>query len=1102
MLLCFILLTVLHQADAQSAGTLDSTFGTNGVSSVQFPNGGARGGGVRQPDGKLIVVGFAGTSDLDFGITRFTENGILDSTFGTNGKTIVNIQLTDIPYACALQSDGKLIVAGTSSPSGGAGSYDFCAIRLKTDGTVDSTFGTNGRAILSYSLSNQANAVLVQPDGKILLAGTSDYAANQGVQMPLMTRLTSSGQVDATFGNSGWVKNTESADLGYWVWIYAIALNSDGKIYIGGTTTSTGFGTTFAIYRYNANGSIDNGFVWYNTRYSDGLNAGGIAYALAVQQDGKVIAAGTTHNDFYVCRFSTNGSIDGSFGGSLGKAVSLTSSNSDYIYACIVQDDGKILVAGSADANLGLARFNTNGTLDNTFGTNGTTVTDLGAYDDAYGLAVTPSEGKILVFGGKGENFIAARYYGYTQTNPAPTIQSSAVTAVLATQTTATVRWTKGNGSGRILFARVDNPVSFSPVNGQTFTANSTYGSGTSLGSSTYPVYDGTDSVVTIQGLVIGKTYYFSAMEYNGSGNSKTYLQTNPATGSYTVSPLAGYDGSSYVVKFDGSNDHIYNSTISQGNGPFTVEAWVYFSSSNLASAGVFNRAGNTTANIIWKFNMHNEFMRIDFYSTNVLTNTQPLGKTVIGTAVVKDDKWHHIAGGYDGSDIFLYVDGNLQGRVSYAGLTLNTSSVPLVIGYDSCCGGRPFNGMIAELRIWNSARTQQEIRDNMHKRIPKDNASMLAYYHFDDANGTTTYDSVSATSATLLNFNYNSNSGFIKSNPPFGPEGTYVASSGAETSVGTAGAQLHATTTSIVDSINTIGLYSFGAAGSYVSDVSVLIADVRSQLTWGIQKKGTVTDTTQIVFDYSGTGITSGYAKLLSRASAAASWTDVSGQFTHDTANRKFSKTGSTSSAEYSIGTSNDDPLPVEAGSLTVEVNRMDVELQWRTETEVNNYGFEVQRSEAGVQSPEWNWHTVGFVEGSGTTNASTRYSFTDKSLNAGKYSYRLKQIDRSGSYSYSQVIEVMVGTIPRVFALAQNFPNPFNPNTTIRFTLQETGRTTLKIYDAVGREVAQLADEVLEAGVYHQRVFDGARLASGVYFARLTSGGQMQMKKLLLMK
>lgn len=1103
----FCLAAAITMSHGQTAGSIDSTFGTNGKASISFTSGLAY-SGVRQSDGKFVVTGF---SSGDFAAARFTADGLVDSTYGTNGKTVVSIQANDIPYASAIQPDNKVVIVGTSTVNGSE--YDFVAIRLKTDGTPDSTFGTNGRTVLSLGGYQEARGVVIQPDGKIVIAGFADSPNNAypNAKYPIIVRLTSNGIFDATFNNgSGWSSYGGSASLGYSMWVYSVALQSDGKIVIAGTTNSAGVGATMFVYRFNANGTIDNTMNWFNSRYSKayGDNAG--ANSLALQLDGKYVLTGYNNSDFYLARFNSNGTIDNSFGGVTNAVVlSLTSSNNDEIYASTITNDGKVLVVGAANGNFGMARYTSSGAIDNSFGTNGTVVTDLGAFDEAYAVFTDSLNGKITVLGRSGDNFVALRFHGYTASSAAPTVPATSITSVLATQTTATITWTKGNGSHRILLGKVDAAVATHPVDGSSYTASSTYGSGTHLGDATYPLYDGTDSVVTVQGLVIGKTYHFAVYEYNGTGNSKTYLHATPATGSYTVTPLAGYDGSSYVVKFDGSNDQIYNNTISQGSGPFTVEAWVYFSSSNLASAGIFNRAGNTTANLIWKFNMHNEFARIDFYSTNVQTNTQPFNKTVIGTAVVRDDKWHHIAGGYDGSDIFLYVDGNLQGKTSYAGLTLNTSSAPIVMGYDSCCGGRPFNGMMAEFRMWNTARTQEEIRENMHKRISKNNASLIAYYHFDNANGSTTVDSISATSATLLNFNYNSGSGFIKSNPPFGSAGTFITSSGSETIIGNPGSQLHATRMSRVDSINTTGLYVFGTPNSMVSDVPVIIADVRSQLTWGVQRKGSLTDTTQIVFDYSGTGITAEYAKLLSRTSAVSAWTDVTGQFTHDTANRTFSKTGSTPSAEYSIGTSNSDPLPVEITLFTVTAHLANAELKWATATETNNYGFEIERrsitrTESSITGGQEGkaWTRISFIEGNGTSNAPIEYSYLDNNLSSGRYSYRLKQIDLDGKFSYSQEIEATVGSAPLRFELAQNYPNPFNPATSLSFTLQVSGLTSLKIYDIIGREVATLVNEILEAGVYHQITFNASGLASGLYFARLESGSNVLMRKMLLLK
>jgi hypothetical protein len=193
---------------------------------------------------------------------------------------------------------------------------------------------------------------------------------------------------------------------------------------------------------------------------------------------------------------------------------------------------------------------------------------------------------------------------------------------------------------------------------------------------------------------------------------------------------------------------------------------------------------------------------------------------------------------------------------------------------------------------------------------------------------------------------------------------------------------------------------------------------------------------------------------------------------------------------------------LPVELVTFTASARKNIVELQWNTATEVNNYGFEIEKKRKKDEVGMMKWEKIGFVEGNGTTNAPKEYSFTDKILTAGKYSYRLKQIDRDGQFVYSQAVEVTVGNLPKVFALEQNYPNPFNPGTTIGFTLQESGMTTLKIYDAIGREVAVLVNEVLEAGIHHRKQFDATSLSSGIYFTKLNSAGETRITKMLLIK
>ncbi|HTP79534.1 MAG TPA: S8/S53 family peptidase, partial [Bacteroidota bacterium] len=194
--------------------------------------------------------------------------------------------------------------------------------------------------------------------------------------------------------------------------------------------------------------------------------------------------------------------------------------------------------------------------------------------------------------------------------------------------------------------------------------------------------------------------------------------------------------------------------------------------------------------------------------------------------------------------------------------------------------------------------------------------------------------------------------------------------------------------------------------------------------------------------------------------------------------------------------------PLPVELTALSTMQSGNNVVLNWTTSTESDVEGFEVDRAALSADSRERTWRGVGFVQGSGTSSSPREYSYSDPAPPAGRYAYRLKLIDRNGSFTYSPEVDVVIGIAPRIFSLSQNYPNPFNPTTTLQFTIPVDGRATLRVYDVLGREIATLVDGALQAGVYQQATFDASRMASGIYFARLEFGGRHLMKKMILIK
>ena len=191
---------------------------------------------------------------------------------------------------------------------------------------------------------------------------------------------------------------------------------------------------------------------------------------------------------------------------------------------------------------------------------------------------------------------------------------------------------------------------------------------------------------------------------------------------------------------------------------------------------------------------------------------------------------------------------------------------------------------------------------------------------------------------------------------------------------------------------------------------------------------------------------------------------------------------------------------LPVELTSFTANSKGRNVELAWKTATEVNSSKFEVERNNGKE------WTKVSSVDASGTSNAPKEYSYVDKLKSAaiGSISYRLKMIDNDGKFEYSKIADVKI--VPRVYALEQNYPNPFNPETKIQYSLPVDAKVTLKVYDIVGREIATIVNEQQTAGYYEQK-FGGYNMSSGVYFYRIVaeSGGKVAftgIKKMVMIK
>ncbi|MCP3972333.1 MAG: hypothetical protein GY717_18815, partial [Rhodobacteraceae bacterium] len=364
-----------------------------------------------QSDGKILVAGDsdAGTS-WDFALTRYNSDGTLDTSFG-GGDGIVTtdiVSLEDQGRSVALQSDGKILVAGYTDNGGDA---DFALIRYNSDGTLDASFG-GGDGIVTTAVGGSheyGQSVTLQADGKILVAGQTSNGLNYDFAL---TRYHSDGTLDTSFGGGDGIVTTgvgAGDDNGE-----SVAVQSDGKIVVAGYSHN-GSDRDFALTRYNSDGTLDTSFGGGDGRVTTDFGSGhDRGHSVSVQSDGKIVVAGDSHNgsdyDFALTRYNSDGTLDTSFGGGDGMLTSAIGAGHDYGWSIIARSDGKLLVAGHShngtDNDFTVTRYDSDGTLDASFGGGDGIVTadSGGGFDYAFSMALQ-LDGKILVAGSSSIGF-------------------------------------------------------------------------------------------------------------------------------------------------------------------------------------------------------------------------------------------------------------------------------------------------------------------------------------------------------------------------------------------------------------------------------------------------------------------------------------------------------------------------------------------------------------------------------------------------------------------------------------------------------------------------------------------------------------------------
>ena len=386
-------------------GSLDNTFDMDGIikTDIQNISDDYAGCVALQTDDKIIVAGYSYINNISaFVLARYNVNGSLDNTFDVDGKLVGDYNQGNTSFnATVIQADGKVLAAGTTW---NGANFDFAIARYNVNGSLDNTFSDDGKQVTDFDSNDEAISLVVQPDGKIIVGGSSDITF-------ALARYNTDGSLDATFSEDGKLK----ISMGYSDWAKSVALQADGKIILAGHSyKDANYDTAyFAVVRINSNGTLDNSFSNDGKVLTDFENSTSFANAVSIQSDGKIVVGGRSfingHNNFSIARYNTDGSLDNSF--SLdGKQNSVFGTEDYFGMSQAIQPDGKIVVAGfeesvqQATTSFLVARYNSNGDLDNTFNNVGFRTTQAESkFNFGYCVAIN-LDGRIAI-GGTNNNF-------------------------------------------------------------------------------------------------------------------------------------------------------------------------------------------------------------------------------------------------------------------------------------------------------------------------------------------------------------------------------------------------------------------------------------------------------------------------------------------------------------------------------------------------------------------------------------------------------------------------------------------------------------------------------------------------------------------------
>ena len=370
---------------------------------------------IQQADGKLVLVGVnmvsLNSTQNNFHLLRYNSDGSLDENFDNDGIVATDIDISvDFAHSVIQQTDGKFVVAGSREKFS---NWDFSLVRYNNDGSLDTSFGGDGKVTtVISSQGDYANSIIQQADGKLVVAGINKFGQNSDF---VLVRYNSDGSLDSDFDSDGIVTTSVGANNDG---VYAMLQQADGKLVVAGSSHN-GTSSEIALARYNSDGSLDSSFDGDGiVKIAVGFSS--IAYSIIQQSDDKLVIAGSTINinsseyDLALLRFNLDGSLDNSFD---GDGIVITDiGDDDKAYSLIQQIDGKLAVSGYSDngskKEFSLVRYNSDGSLDNTLVGdaglgNGIVTTSIGTGDDSALSILQQTDGKLVLAGysGNGSNY-------------------------------------------------------------------------------------------------------------------------------------------------------------------------------------------------------------------------------------------------------------------------------------------------------------------------------------------------------------------------------------------------------------------------------------------------------------------------------------------------------------------------------------------------------------------------------------------------------------------------------------------------------------------------------------------------------------------------